>query len=239
MSRPSEPPRRCGILAVTGTMAFLDEARGSPRLGLLRALVLASLNAVQLGVTLGVVAVVGVGVALVMPKIGRPPSAGDRSLRGGPAGRGAMACAARRGRPCLPRTTSSWSRRSSRCSPSAEPASRPGRCPCPRSSRSCLSAGPPDSPPSRASTTRRECSRDRVRQRQAGAGRPGRDGACIRATPTRTSPDVLGGLGGRVEQVFQWSAAEEAGPDPGEHDRPEDEPEQGQPGLLGVGPGRQ
>ncbi|MGC0343865.1 ABC-type multidrug transport system fused ATPase/permease subunit [Streptomyces sp. SLBN-8D4] len=76
----THPPRGPTLKALYG---YVRPHRWAVVLGLLCAPVLASLSAVLLGVTLGVVAVVGVGVAPVIPKIGRPPSAGDRSRRGG------------------------------------------------------------------------------------------------------------------------------------------------------------
>ena len=47
--------------------------------------------------------------------------------------------------------------------------------------------------------------------------------------PGRVSSDVLRRLGGGVEEVFQRASAEEAGPDRGEHGRPEDEHDQRHP----------
>ena len=57
--------------------------------------------------------------------------------------------------------------------------------------------------------------------------RPGRAGG--RRPPGPVSSDERRRLGGVVEQVLQGPAAEEAGPDRGEHDRPEDEHEQRHP----------
>ncbi|TDU75469.1 ABC transporter transmembrane protein [Streptomyces sp. KS 21] len=135
------------LLRAVSTQAVVNAATGALTL-VAAVVVMAFLDAVLLGVTLAVVAVVGAGAALVMPKIGQaaersqaavsemstglervfgafrrrpaPRSGRPHASRRRPGVRGATACAARSGRPCWEqRTTSPSSWRSSRCSRSA------------------------------------------------------------------------------------------------------------------------